>query len=425
MKIGNPRIEKSGGRARVVATVRWEDCDRPTQEVYFETDSAFSDGLSCGPHAFLVGGILPAMRHGEERIVVEGEICPELRSGLITVMNWMKVWYYTPDKKLVRIEAKTKSGKPKRTQERAGCFFSGGIDSLGTLRNNRLLYPPDHPLSIRDGVFIYGQNWESDDQPETFERAVKELSEVTRDAGITLIPVYTNVRYLDEESEFFQLQFHGAVLAAVAHALAERFSAMLISSSSHIPDLFLRKRKNFLPWGSHPVIDPCYSCTDMRIRHEDTALSRFDKVRLISRWDAGLQNIKVCPPNYPGDNCGVCEKCIRTELGLLASGVLDKTRAFPLNDICADLISNLHLNEDKMQFYLELLQPLSDIGRHDLVRAIEQCRKNLEKKESRLKKRMRQYELGMKSKVKQFDSKYLNGYLLRFKRSLPDSTREL
>jgi len=426
LKIENLITEKNGDRSRVAATVTWEDCDRPKQEVYFETDEAFSHDLSLNPHAFLVGGILPAMRHGEERILVDGEICPELRNGLITVMSWMKTWYYSPDKKLVRIEAKKQSSIPSPcAPARAGLFFSGGIDSLGTLRNNRLHYPLDHPLSIKDGILIYGQNWESDDRPATFKHAVQELSGVTRDARITLIPVYTNVRHLDGESEFFQYQFHGAVLAAVAHALANRFNAMLISSSSHIPNLFLRKKKHFSPWGSHPLIDPCYSSSDMKIRHEDLAMSRLDKVRLISQWDAGLQNIKVCPPNYPGDNCGVCEKCIRTELGLLVLGVLDKTRAFPLDDLNADLISQFSIDEDKMQFYLELLQPLADVGRYDLVRAIEHMRKNLRKRESGLMKKVRQYKSDMKSGIKQLDSKYLNGHLIRLKRSLSDSTREL
>ena len=54
MKIEDLRSEKGGGRAKVAATVIWEDCDRPTHEVYFETDEAFADGLSCNPHAFLL-----------------------------------------------------------------------------------------------------------------------------------------------------------------------------------------------------------------------------------------------------------------------------------------------------------------------------------------------------------------------------------
>ena len=35
-------------------------------------------------------------------------------------------------------------------------FLSGDIDSLATLRANRLNYQPRHPATIRDGFVVYG-----------------------------------------------------------------------------------------------------------------------------------------------------------------------------------------------------------------------------------------------------------------------------
>jgi hypothetical protein len=37
MRIENIRREQSGDRARVTATVHWEECGRPAQDIYFET----------------------------------------------------------------------------------------------------------------------------------------------------------------------------------------------------------------------------------------------------------------------------------------------------------------------------------------------------------------------------------------------------
>ena len=71
VKIENIRSEKKANGAEVAATVTWEDCSRPPQEVYFETDETFADSLSCNPHAFLVGCIIPAMHYGEERIFMD------------------------------------------------------------------------------------------------------------------------------------------------------------------------------------------------------------------------------------------------------------------------------------------------------------------------------------------------------------------
>src|SRR5215831_13659151 len=129
MKIQHFRTEEQAGMKRVLATIVWEDCNRPKQEISFATSSAFADALSCNPHAFLVACVLPAMRSGEERVCIEAEVCPELAEGLTTVMALLRHWY-DPSRKLVRIEP---SGwfknAPPWQRARAGFFFSGGIDS--------------------------------------------------------------------------------------------------------------------------------------------------------------------------------------------------------------------------------------------------------------------------------------------------------
>jgi hypothetical protein len=139
MRIEDLRSEKKAGKSRVAATVIWEDCNRSTHDVYFETEEAFAEGLVCNPHAFLVGCAIPAMHYGEQRVFIDAEICPELKLGLMDAMSWLRHWYYDPDRALVQIEAKTRSGLPTpRTPERAGFFFSGGIDAYATLRMSTL-----------------------------------------------------------------------------------------------------------------------------------------------------------------------------------------------------------------------------------------------------------------------------------------------
>lgn len=403
MRIDNLRSEKKDGRARVAATVSWEDCDRPAYELYFETDEAFAEGLSCNPDAFLIGCAIPAMHYGEERILLDAEICPELRDGLVTAMSWIRHWFYGPERDLVRIEAKTRSGfTTPRTPERAGLFFSGGIDSFSTLRANRLGYPLEHPWSIKDGLLVYGLEL---DRPEDFERVRQWLSEVPQEVGITLIPVYTNVylHYRPEDAEdhfrFWTYEFQGAVLASIAHAFARRLTVVSIAATLDLP--------NLEPWGTHPLIDPNYSSGDMRIRHACVGLSRFAKTKLVAGWDVALQHLRVCNAKYDQPdtlNCGRCEKCVRTMLALLASGVLDRTRAFPEQDVSPELILEAATVDDASveTCWRDLIAPLTEKGRHDLVRAIE-----------RRLARYHDREPGLRAKIKRFDRKYLNGNLRR------------
>ena len=92
MRITNLKLEHGKNLTRVSASVNWEDCDQPAREIYIETDKKFTEDISCNPHAFLVGCIIPAMHFGEKRILLEAEICPGLREGLKTVMGLIKDW---------------------------------------------------------------------------------------------------------------------------------------------------------------------------------------------------------------------------------------------------------------------------------------------------------------------------------------------
>lgn len=417
MKIENLRSEKKrDGRTAFSGTVTWEDSGRPVQEVFIETDEAFSEDFTCNPHAFLVAGLVPAFRHGEKRISIDAEVCPELRDNLMTALSWLRNWYYPPDRELLAIEGKKWSTSiPVNKSRRAGMFFSGGVDSLAGLRYNRLNYPSDHPASIKDALFIYGQNIESDNRPEIYENAIKSFSKVVDETGITIIPIYTNIRSLDEDPKFFADQFHGAILGAVAHTFVKRLGIVYISATDDIPSLVLQGQgiKYCKPWGSHPMLDPNYSSTDLRIRHDALQLSRFEKMKTVAGWDAGLQIIKVCGDNFPGENCGTCEKCIRTSLALLALGVLDKTNAFPLNDISEAHIADFSLRLDtdydwtNQHQYLELIPHLAKIGRQDLVQAVGQ-----------LVELSRNPKKPLKTKIWEFDQKHLDGSLTKIKKQV-------
>jgi hypothetical protein len=401
MKIENLRSENNRNLARVAATVIWEDCDRPTKEIYFETTEAFAHGLSLNPHAFLVACIMPAMHHGEERVFINAEICPELRNGLITAMSWVNHWY-EPGRQIVQIEAKKMTHLPTpRTPQRAASFFSGGIDSLATLRANRLNFPLEHPSSIKDGLFICWPGYKLDsEQSESFDPVRRSLSQVAQDADISLIPVRTNIGQLDKDLDFLEKAFYGAILSAIAHSFSRRFTAVNIASSLDIYNLY--------PYGTHPILDPNYSSSELRIIHDSIVLSRFAKTKIVADWDVGLQNIRVCDNKEfikPGGlNCGQCEKCLRTMTGLLALGVLDKTRAFPEVDVSEELfIAKTYIKNPPcvLSYYRELIAPLAAQGRHDLVRGIQRL--------------IARYY--MKERLGAIDHKFFKGKLLNFYKS--------
>jgi len=431
MKVEKLTRGKSANLARIAATVTWEDCHRPQQEIYIETDARFDGDLECNPSSFLLAAIMPAMRHGERRILIEGKVCPQLRNGLVTAMQQLRQWYGEKRHQPVTIEA-TRGFEPPlpRPSQHTASFLSGGVDSLCTLRSNRLDFPLDHPGSIRDCLFVHGYDVGGyvtlHNNRENSEYAVASLSKLAQSAKVTLIPVYTNIRYLDDDDRFFFMDFYGAALAAVAHAFSARIGTALINSGSSISDLG--------PIGSHPLLDPHYSSADVSIRHEGIRFSRLEKVGIIAQWEEVLHTLRACFNAFRSNealNCGTCEKCIRTMTELLVFDKLCKCPTYPLDDISVDLVRTimatppktwptqredrlkvayLMLNVANVYYWRELVSPLRNIGRHDLVAVIEAKLAEYEESRARLE------DLNWRDAAKGLDRKYLGGTLLKIKR---------
>jgi hypothetical protein len=369
MRLSDLNKKTADGLVRVSATVTWEDCDEPERDIYIETEEGFADAIEPLPDAFLVGALIPALHLGEQRLAVDGAACPRLKEGLNMVMRLMQLWTQGQMKPL-QLEVNTLA-KPRynASTRRAGLFLSGGIDSLAALRLNRLHYPKDHPGAVQDCLLVHGFDiggvMARGMKYHVFERAKEHMAPVARDAGVNLIPVYTNIRHLHDHRDLWLNRFFGAVLGAVSQAFAPRLARMEIAASYDLP--------NLVPCGSHPMLDPEYSSFDVQVRHRDVELSRIEKLRLIADWDVALQNLRVCLANVQDRlNCGRCEKCVRTMTGLLAVGALHKTRAFAENDVTPDLFDAFRINiRHREPFYEELLEPLKTIGRQDLVNLIE------------------------------------------------------
>ena len=389
MKIQNLRSERKDNLNRVAATVIWEERKRLPQDIYIETTDEFAQDLSPNANAFLIACTMPAMYYQEKRIWIDGEICPELKEGLITSMAWMRHWFGYGNQ-IIPIEAKIQSSSPMLPiQDRTGSFFTGGIDSWANLRSNRLNFPLEHPGSIKDCLIVYGlQNISLD----KFEEAVNSFSKIAQDAQVNFIPVYTNIYShlmdLDPDYLFWMKAYNGAALAAIAHAFAKRFTVISIASSHDIPGL--------VPLGTHPALDHNYSSYNLKIRHDGVTLSRLAKTKLVVDWDIAFQNLRVCdqfdiPPERL--NCGQCEKCIRTMTTLVALDVLEKTNAFPYTDVSRKLLSKAIYIKNKgiERIYRELISLLTSRGRNDLVCVIKE---NI-----------------WKTNIKRFDSKFFKGIL--------------
>jgi len=417
MIIDDLRSEEKGNLARVVARISWEDCSKLPRELYYETDSKFAHDLTCNPHAFLTACLMPAMYSGERRIKIDGAIDPELLDGLDTAIKWVSKWH--PDCKPLKIEAKIASPIFSNSW-RAGQFLSGGIDSLATLRHNRLTYPQDHPRSIKVAFFVHGFDIGHDERDKElgyFQLALSHLKKVAHGANVTLIPVFTNVRHLNNDMDFWMNIFFGPALASVAHVFSNSLSIVHIASTWGPTRLS--------PCGSHPVLDPLYSSSTLRIVHDGIKYSRFEKIKLVSEWDVGLKNIRVCTNNSPNEiNCGSCEKCITVMLVLLALDKIEQCDTFKGKDLTPQLIqqalpTRILTRNLALLLYPDEINILKKNGYHELARFMEKQNARYQGYIGRARRHLRiimktKFSAKQKTRMEKFDQRYLRGVLSRF-----------
>jgi hypothetical protein len=400
MRIEKLRRSGDSTRARVSARVIWEESSREPQEYYFETLDEFADGMTANPHAFLVPCTIAALRHSEKRVAIDATICPELKAGLTDAIRLLQFWWTGKPRPAVTIEARgTGTSKPQTIPGAAFCF-TGGIDSLTVLRSNRMDFLPHHAGYLRDGVLVFGLEVQ---RLDAFEHVADVLRRCATAAGISMVPVYTNIQDLDKDWTFWQNEFEAAVLASVGHALHTRIASLSIGASFDYTTLH--------PHGSHPLLDPNYGASDLRIRHEGIWLTRLQKTALLAKWPLALKALHVCnhyETYRPGlINCGTCEKCLRTLTALLVVGVLDDAVTFARRDVTPELIAaHASLNDTSAPFWNELLPPLRQQGRDDLADAVGHALARYRN------------EVGWAGALRRVDRVHLHGSLRSMKRTL-------
>lgn len=363
-------VSDRDGVRRVAARIAWESCGRPDQAVFYETGPDHAAPLVPDPNAFLVGLVLPAWHQGERRIRIDGALCPmlvdQLQAPLLTLGAWYPELGTPPAIESSGLEARTPAG------DGALSLLSCGIDSLATLRANRMWFPRDHPLAIRSCLLVdlvddANGNGASESNPDAAK--IDAARRVCDDVGADVMVVRTNLWALDGDGWFFAKSSFGAEFLSSAHCLSGDFRHAYIAAS-------IDAQHPFVPAGSSPLLDPYYSTAQLQVHHHGTYMPRLERTRLVAGWPAGLDNIRVCVHDGRGTaNCGTCEKCIRTMLTLVALGKLHESAAFEEDDVDRDLLQTVI--QYKMIWvsnladgYADLIPLLERRGRHDLVAGV-------------------------------------------------------
>lgn len=296
--------------------------------------------------AFVAAGLLPAMLAGENLVIDDAPVSPQLLTSTARIQQIFHRW--NPAWQLIEVQAETAVPTPLR--QGAASFFSGGVD--GTYSFAR------HRDAISHLVFVRGVDIQFDND-DLLAQAFKANAGFAEAAGKALLPVTTNIRrFCHPRGLPWGTWYCGSGLASIALALG--FPRMYVASS--------RSYQHLQPTGSHPLLDPLWSTEATAIIHDGCEADRGDKLRAIAELPGALEILRVCWHDA-GYNCGRCEKCLRTMLALRLLGLETPTLP-PLGDLAA--LSRLRVESDKDVIALEDNRKLAvEADDHEVVEAID------------------------------------------------------
>ena len=285
--------------------------------------------------------LMPAMMHG---LALRGlpPLSPRLAANLPRIQDVLRKWF--PAFRSIAVDVTTiPSAAPAPG---VLSFFSAGLDSWHTIMRNR--------GELSAVAYVHGY-----DVPGTSGETHAAIGRRLRSAaplhGVPFLEIETNYREHGEDFLGEYMITHGAALAAIGHFMSRSCGRLLTPSSSSFASQ--------IPWGSAALLDPLWSGDALEVVYEGAEFTRPEKAPVIAAHPEILPQLIVCWDGYTGGkNCGRCEKCLRTMLGLAIAGMEDLSPAFA-EPLTVETVNSLRF---KHRYFLEYWENLLvEAGRVD------------------------------------------------------------
>jgi 7-cyano-7-deazaguanine synthase in queuosine biosynthesis len=263
-----------------------------------------------GPNGnFAIAAVLPAaMAHGcslHYRGDADADFLATIEEYMAAWCRWLPGQFHP-----VAVTADAESAPPAPQGRRAIMAFSGGLDSIFALHAHNRNLLGRRGLDIQAAVLIQGFDLTLDDQ-KAFDKARSHVESVLECYGVRMNVVRTNWRKVAVNWEMT----HVLGLAAVLHQFHRSFDYGVFADD--VP-----YDKQVTPWSSNAITNQMLGSIGFPIRSTGASWYRTEKAAIVGANPVVLKRIRVCYERPElGENCGACEKCLRTKLNFYAAGV--------------------------------------------------------------------------------------------------------
>lgn len=362
MKLTHTTYEQqSDGQHKLSGFIEYDD--GTTDEMWFICDDKYT--LSDTGNPWLAVLLPLASRLGED-LHIPLPIDQQLLESSEELVSIWSNWY--DNMSVVRVVANNiESASDKKPAKGHASFFSSGVDSFFTaLKFDR----------ISHFLLVLGFDMPVRHQ-EAFTQHRARIGGIARNMNKTLISLSTNIRETRWQEVHWEAVGTGPSLACIALLLEDYFSEVFVPSSVSY--------SNLASLGTHPLVDPLFSTTALKIHHHGCTHSRFEKIEAISQFDIAQKELHVCYRGSDGQgqdqhNCCKCNKCFRTMMALELCGKLSSAEKFSPNNLTADEIAKIYISDPIDISGLEHLLVLAkERGATEIVLGINRALKRLKR----------------------------------------------
>jgi hypothetical protein len=286
---GLPRFEPN----RLSYEIVGPDAPRQAPNGNFAIAAALPTAMSLGRPLHLVGE-------------ADGDFLAQMEEYMAAWCRWRPDLFQP-----VAISADTEVAPRTSSSGSAIMAFSGGLDSTFALARPQARLTGRRALDIEAAVLIQGFDIPLDDA-RALGIARAHVQAILESYGVRLNIVRTNWQ------KPFCVKWgmtHVLGITAVLHQFHRQFASAVIADD--VP-----YESQVTPWSSNAITNQMLGCGAFPIRPAGAAWSRTEKAGAVASNPAVLQHLRVCYERPElGENCGVCEKCVRTKLNFHAVGI--------------------------------------------------------------------------------------------------------
>ena len=345
--IKQPEVKIIDNKARLQSDIV---IDGISKNIWFEVDEKYSQYLCFErADAFVIALLNYAMREGHD-ITCEAPMGEDLYYQITTqlidaVYKGSKTLHNTQIFADVDSSVLPSAGA-------VGTGLSAGIDSFHAISQHSNSKFKNHNITHLAFNNV-GSHGEGERAKRLYQGRLDLVTRFAKEYNYELVVSNSN---LHDQIEQNHLLSHTYSSSFGVFCLQKLYSIYYYASSQSLLDFSLRNNEVKGTGFYDLLLLNSFSTNTLKILSEGDTLSRIEKTKRVAEYEPSYKYLNVCIPEV--QNCGKCEKCVRTILGLYAIGKLDLYSS----------VFDVEYFKNKKQKYLEKLQ-------------LEQFKKHSEQKE--------------------------------------------